>query len=231
MNAAIVRGIAGCVFVICIPLLTYIAMLSPIHHGLCAAITFALLLLLLGIWTWRLVRYRGMILLLLALFAGLLYDQPAWLGTWPINFRTAYLLQHAGMLAVLAILFGRSLLPGQKPMISRFAEAAHGGLSARLIVYTRQVTFAWTMFFGAMTVSSLVIFFDSRFVQWSVITSFLTIPLVAAMFAGEYLVRMRVIPAAERSAPMAAIKACWRYSAFQRAPRQPVRDVRYGDQR
>src|SRR5690606_32698240 len=76
---------------------------------------------------------------------------------WPLlqsNFALVGLLQHAGTFAMLALFFGRTLRPGDTPIVSRMARQAHGSLPAPLARYTRGVTQAWTAFFTLMAFAS-----------------------------------------------------------------------------
>jgi uncharacterized membrane protein len=63
--------------------------------------------------------------------------------------------------------------------------------------YTRQVTIAWTAFFGATAAVSTTLFLFAPPTVWSIFANLLTIPLLGLMFAAEYLVRHRVLPPAE----------------------------------
>jgi uncharacterized membrane protein len=56
------------------------------------------------------------------------------------------------------------------------------------------VTLAWAAFSAALVAASTLLFFLGPLLWWSVFANLLTLPLVAAMFVGEYLVRVRVSP-------------------------------------
>jgi uncharacterized membrane protein len=130
-----------------------------------------------------------------ALGALLLYD------SWPIlekNFSVVYLLQELGMYGVLAAGFGRSLRTGEVALCTRLADRLHGPLNAAEILYTRQVTLAWTLFFTLMGVSIAVLYVAAPRAVWSAFVNFVATPLIIAMFAAEYAVRGRVLPHTER---------------------------------
>ncbi len=61
--------------------------------------------------------------------------------------------------AALAWVFGHTLMPGQTPLIERFARAFHApdGLASGVVVYTRRVTWCWTLLLAAMALGNLVL--------------------------------------------------------------------------
>ena len=123
------------------------------------------------------------------------------------------LFQSAGINAAMGLAFGRTLMPGSTPMVSRFAAVVHGKLSPRLARYTRGVTLAWVVYFVFTSLVSILLFCAAPPAVWSGFVNLLSLPLLAAMFAGEYLVRMLVIPAAERTGFFQAVAAYRRFSA------------------
>jgi uncharacterized membrane protein len=110
------------------------------------------------------------------------------------HFAWAYLLQQCGAYALLALTFGRSLRAGSVPLCTRWADRVHGPLSPRVVAYTRRVTLAWTAFFTLMTTALALVFWLTPLPTWSAFANFGTLPLVAAMFVGEYLVRRQTLP-------------------------------------
>ncbi|HEY8356192.1 MAG TPA: hypothetical protein VIL30_01925 [Ramlibacter sp.] len=129
------------------------------------------------------------------------------------------LAQHAGIHVALCIAFGRTLAAGSVPMVSRLAERVHGPLSPRLQRYTRRVTWAWVAYFAGMAAASVLLFAFAPLGAWSVFINFLSLPLLLAMFAGEYLVRIVVIPPQERAGFLQSIGS-WRQRARdEQAPR------------
>ena len=146
----------------------------------------------------------------------LLYSVSGWLVA---HYNWIFLLQHAGMYALLCLAFGRTLQGGQTPMISRFARIVHGTLSPALVGYTRSVTVAWTCYFGGIAALSLLLFWLAPVRVWSVFANLLGAPLLVLMFAGEYAVRWLVLPAADRAGPIEAIRAYRLASAADREER------------
>jgi uncharacterized membrane protein/acyl-CoA synthetase (AMP-forming)/AMP-acid ligase II len=92
---------------------------------------------------------------------------------------------------VLCYGFGRTLLHGRVPMATEFARHARGGdLPADLVVYTRQITLAWTVLFAAMlTVATALAAFGSL-AAWSWFANIANPLLVGAFFLSEYAWRL-----------------------------------------
>jgi uncharacterized membrane protein len=123
---------------------------------------------------------------------------------------TIYWLEHAGSQSLLCIAFARSLAPGRESMCTMFARIVHGTLEPAMERYTRQVTFAWSLFFGSMALVSTVLFFGAPIRVWSAYANFLTAPLIALMFVAEYAVRRRVLPGIEHAGIVAGMQAFWK---------------------
>lgn len=128
------------------------------------------------------------------------------------------LVQHVGINAMLCLVFGRTLAPGARPMVSLLAEMVHGPLTPRLVRYTRAVTWAWVGYFALTAGTSMLLFTLAPNAVWSAFVNLLSLPLLGAMFAGEYLVRCLLIPRSERSGFFSAMSA---YRQFQRRPDKP----------
>ncbi len=93
---------------------------------------------------------------------------------------------------LLFLLFGHTLLPGQRPLISRFAEIIHGhALDARALRYTRGVTQLWTGLFAVMALESLLLGLLAEPPVWSLFTNFINYLVVALVFILEYQLRLR----------------------------------------
>ena len=101
---------------------------------------------------------------------------------YPVPYLTVYLF--------LLWLFGRTLRAGRQPLITRLATHVHGELPAEIARYTRRVTWAWCVFFAAMTLTSMLLFVFEPLSIWSVFNNLLNLPLVVAMYLGEYAWRL-----------------------------------------
>lgn len=131
-----------------------------------------------------------------------------------------YLLQHLAVHAALAWFFLASLRPGQVGACTRFAAQVHAHMSPALIRYTRQITWAWGLFFIANGVVSVGLMITAGPAVWADYAIYATFPLVTLMFVLEYLVRWRVLPREDLSSPWSAVIAYRRHlrqAAEQRA--------------
>ena len=210
-----VRWAAVVVLGIAYSVLSHIASASAVPDRLDALVAVVPLAGLALAMAWRSSR-RGAMLALCLAACLLLYSVSGWLVA---HYNWIFLLQHAGMYALLCLAFGRTLRAGRTPMISRFAQTVHGTLSPALVRYTRSVTVAWTCYFGGIAALSLLLFGLAPVRVWSVFANLLGVPLLALMFAGEYAVRWLVLPAADRAGPIEAIRAYRLASAADRKDR------------
>jgi uncharacterized membrane protein len=102
-----------------------------------------------------------------------------------------YGVPHAAAYLFMLWLFGRTLLAGREPIITRFARQARGGaLAPHMVRYTRSLTIAWCAFFAAQLAVSAFLLRFGPLEAWSLFINVLNFPLVALMFAGDYLYRM-----------------------------------------
>ncbi len=109
---------------------------------------------------------------------------------------------------LLAWFFARTLLPGRIPFVTLFARLVHGAstLGPERERYTRAATWAWCLFFVALTAISAALAAFAPLAAWSLFANVLTAPLVAAMFAGEYAVRRRRLAGHEHVPPLAVLR-------------------------
>ena len=87
-------------------------------------------------------------------------------------------------------LFGRTVVKGRTPLISRFAQLEQGGtLTVELARYTRRLTWVWMLFFVALAAISAWLAASGDRVAWSWFTNFASYLLVGALFLGEFVYR------------------------------------------
>jgi uncharacterized membrane protein len=115
------------------------------------------------------------------------------------SFPLMFMLQESGVYLILAVGFGRSLLSGQTPLCTRWATLVHGPLCELAERYTRSVTLAWTVFFVAISLTSVLLYAFAPLRIWSIFSNFLTLPLAALMFAIEYELRRHRLPWMQRA--------------------------------
>ncbi len=103
---------------------------------------------------------------------------------------TFFLLPPVLINILLTLVFGSTLLPGSKPMITQFAQIMKGDLDAKELRYTRQVTIAWVLFFILMSIETLLLaLFASPFI-WSLFTNFINYLFLFLFFLVEYQIRI-----------------------------------------
>ena len=87
-------------------------------------------------------------------------------------------------------IFARTLAPGREALVTGLARHVHGTLPDDITAYTRQVTWAWCVFFAAMGLISVLLFAFASLSAWSLFVNVLGLPLIGAMFVGEYIYRV-----------------------------------------
>ena len=206
VTAQLLRGLrwaAIAAFCLAYSVLSHLATADPHPDLLDAAVAVVPVMALAIVLAWRSQQRTGWLLLCLITIAALLAAGPLLVR----HFAWVFLAQHAGMQALLGLAFGRTLRAGQVPLVSRFAAVVHGTLSPALARYTRQVTWAWTVYFAAMTALSLLLFWLAPIAVWSAFANLLNLPLVVLMFIGEYIARLCLLQPADRAGPLEAIRA------------------------
>jgi uncharacterized membrane protein len=101
-----------------------------------------------------------------------------------------YPLTHVSVYLFLLWYFGRTLRPGNEALITRLATYVHGALPDEIRGYTRRVTWAWCLFFAGIALASVLLFALAPLATWSLFANVLNLPLVAAMYLGEYAYRL-----------------------------------------
>lgn len=208
------RWAAIAAFGLAYSVLAHLAAADPRPDLFDAAVAIVPLVALAGVLAWRSPQRPWMLLLCLAGIAAL-YGLSDWLVQ---HYHWVFLLQNAGIQALLGLVFGRTLRSGQVPMVSRFAAIVHGRLSPALARYTRHVTWAWTLYFSAMTTLSLLLFWLAPVAVWSVFANLLNLPLLVLMFTAEYVARLFLLAPSERAGPLEAIRAYRQVSSDVRPP-------------
>lgn len=149
--------------------------------------------------------------LLLALGAGIARAWPWMLS----HYSMLYWIEHAGTQTLIGYAFARSLAAGREPLCSRLARIVHGGaLEPGVALYTRKLTGVWAAFSFGMAMLSTALYLLAPLRIWSVFANFITGPLIALMFIGEYLLRRRLLPHVEHAGILAGIEA-WRVAQEQ----------------
>jgi len=103
-------------------------------------------------------------------------------------------VSHAAPNLFLLWFFGRTLLPGKEPLIAQISRRVNGELKPEMAIYTCRVTLAWSIYFAAQVAVSLLLYLFAPLAVWSLFINVLNLPLLALMFAGEYLWRIMRYP-------------------------------------
>lgn len=132
-----------------------------------------------------------------------------WAARAPLaqHFEWGLYLEHLSFNLAMALLFGRTLAAGQVPLCTRFATLIHGTVTPAVARYTRQVTLAWALFFVATAAVSTLLFATASIVAWSTFANYLSLPLVAVMFAAEHACRRFALPHDARPGMLDAVRA------------------------
>jgi uncharacterized membrane protein len=150
-------------------------------------------LLLVAGWISLRVLGRGWWPLVAIMFLALVYfvasGQHERIGLVAVN-----AISHGAPNLFLLWFFGRTLLPGKEPLIAQISRRVNGELKPEMAVYTRRVTLAWSIFFGAQVTISLLLYLFAPLAAWSLFINVLNLPLLALMFATEYFWRIRRYP-------------------------------------
>ena len=172
--------------VIAYQVLVYRMIVDQPDGGLGGGLMAAPLLVIAGCVLGRTRRGRVLLALLtVACVIGLLLWRSFGAGPalfYPVPYLTVY--------TFLLWLFGHTLRPGRQPLITRLAAYVHGELPAEIARYTRRVTWAWCVFFAGMALTSILLFVFEPLPIWSVFNNLLNLPLVMAMYLGEYAWRL-----------------------------------------
>jgi uncharacterized membrane protein len=162
------------------------------------------------LWGLKRVHHRMIVVALLLAIAAVLWRNWAALEH---RFPDVFFVEHVVANLALASLFGRTLLRGREPLVTRFARLVHGVMPPDLARYTRRVTIAWTVFFLAIALASTVLYAAGWRSAWSLLVNFLNAALVGTMFVAEYAIRHRVLPDLERIGVLGGIRAFSRHVA------------------
>jgi uncharacterized membrane protein len=143
---------------------------------------------LFGLCFWLITLSRGrtwwpLVLLLAGAAVYIISLQDHW------SLMVAYGLPHAAINLTLLGFFGRTLVRGREPLITRLARRLHGTLAPDIEAYTRNVTIAWCVFFAAQVLISILLFQFTAVSVWLTFISFFTFPMLTLMFVGEYIYR------------------------------------------
>lgn len=205
------RWIAGIALAVGYALLAHYTNTKPSNETLGTLVALAPIVLAVLAMAWN-SHYRK------AMLAAVAFACVALLMAWNTlehHFHWIYWIEHAGTQFILCLVFARTLRGGREPMCSYFARMVHGSLEPALARYTRQITVAWVVFFGLMSLVSTALFFAAPIAIWSVFVNFFTGPLICLMFVLEYGARRYLLPDMKHVHIFAAVNAMRKTPAGQ----------------
>jgi uncharacterized membrane protein len=182
-------------------LASHFALILPNGRAIAAALAISVPAVALGVFIFQWVagrmtgRAKDLVRFSVAALASILPIAAFLWTVWPlilVNAQALYFAQHVGTNALLAWVFGHTLMAGSTPLVVTFARMVHPDLPAEIEVYARKVTIAWTVFFLLTCAISAVLFFAAPLAVWSAFGVLLQWPSVAVFFIGEYLLRRRL---------------------------------------
>ena len=97
---------------------------------------------------------------------------------------------HAIAYSILLAWFGASLQPGHEPVVTSIARRIRRTAPDKVLHYTRQVTFAWCVFFAVQLALSAALLLVAPVAVWSSFVTLLNLPLIIAMGLAEFGYRM-----------------------------------------
>ena len=130
----------------------------------------------------------------LAGVAGVLAVALVYSSSLAAHVSALWFVEHVSINLLLAAFFGRTLLPGAEPLVTRIARAMRPSMPQEVVEYTRAVTVAWTIYFVLMAALSVALYFGSSIAVWSAFATFVSGPAVALMFLFEFALRRRRMP-------------------------------------
>ena len=92
--------------------------------------------------------------------------------------------------ATLLLLFGRTLLPGQEPLITQFARRVEGEKDEDVLKYTSGLTRIWTLFFILMLIEAIGLALFAPIEIWSLFTNLINYLLMLGLFLIEIVYRV-----------------------------------------
>jgi uncharacterized membrane protein len=160
----------------------FLLMLAAVYVCASLAGERAVALGVVGIFSLTLCVLQGWLVAALGLMlaaAAVAILQPGWL-------RFALYLPPLAAFAFMAAFFGRTLHAGREPLITAVARREHPDLPARLRIYTRRLTWIWTLGFVALFFAALVLAPVLDFGNWARWVQGLGYVVPLVLLLGEY---------------------------------------------
>ena len=154
-------------------------------------------------------RWLAFLLLALALVRLGASRQPLWwaialiagvlaLSTFLTNLALPLKLYPVAVNGLLLVLFGASLAHPPSA-IERLARLTRPDLNPAGVAYTRKVTWVWCCFFAFNGAVSVITALSSSEATWALYNGLVAYALMGLLFAGEWIVRQRVMLRSEHA--------------------------------
>lgn len=152
-----------------------------------------------ALWLWGLLTYLALTLPRGRWPFGILVAVGALVSlSGPIDFGALMVrMQPVVITGMLALLFGRSLMPDRTPLIVRIGEYLNGDLPPRVASYGRGLTVFWTLLFAFLALESALLGLFGTPFWWSLFTNLINYSIVLLVFVVEYPIRRRVLTEVE----------------------------------
>jgi uncharacterized membrane protein len=93
------------------------------------------------------------------------------------------------LISFFLINFGKTLLPGKEPLITKIARVVFQDDGPETAAYTRRVTWLWTCFLGIILVQTIGLSLFAPIEIWSLFTNVLNYLFMCLLFIIEYIYR------------------------------------------
>ncbi len=110
--------------------------------------------------------------------------------------------------------FGRTLLPGREPLITRFSRLEWDTLTPDLERYTRRLTIGWTALFALALVASILFAVYADLATWSWFVNLGGPAVFLVYFLSEHLYRMHRFGRSVTVSPLRTIRVMLRPDAW-----------------
>ena len=131
----------------------------------------------------------------------------------------AFALPSIATFGALSAGFAWTLRAGATPLVTAVAREAHGpALGDRFERYTRGLTAAWALGFGALAATSAALAAWADFATWTLFVNLLSWPIIAAGFVVEWAVRRIAWADLPSTTPARTVAAVLRYATTAASP-------------
>lgn len=110
--------------------------------------------------------------------------------------------------------FGRTLLPGQEPLITRFGRLEWQTMTPDLNLYTRRLTIGWTVMFALALVASILLALYADLATWSWFVNLGAPAVFLVYFLSEHLYRIHRFGRSVTISPLRTIRVMLRPEAW-----------------